>query len=223
VTVRADCADAGDAGPALGPCERVTDSFTAGTNPGGPWSYGTTPTLGAAFTLYDGFGPATKAPPALGWAGLDQWFRSSDQGSSAGPVPDVAYNPTPSPVQPPSLAGSAFTVAPGGFMLVPGPAGDYSIARWTAHAAGAYVVVATFHGLSGDNGLPHATTDVHVRHGAADLVAGYLNLQGAGNDFPVNAPVQVAAGDTIDFAVGNGNGSYAYDITGLTASVCKGQ
>jgi hypothetical protein len=146
-----------------------------------------------------------------------------DQSVSAnpsGPVPDVVYNPTSAPEQPPNLILAMWTLAPGQFALWPGPAApaQYSIARWTGRAAGTYAIRATFEGID----TPNSTTDVHVQHDRADIPAGtgFINLNGGGNTFTVTANVSVVAGDAIDFAVGPGNGAQAYDATALDALVC---
>ena len=92
----------------------------------------------------------------------------------------------------------------------PGPKGEYSVVRWTAPAAGAVDVTATFTGLA-----EKATTDVHVLHRGRALFDGLLNLSGAPNEAGFHKTVTVAAGDTIDCVVGWGNGSYGGDTTGL--------
>ncbi len=50
---------------------------------------------------------------------------------------------------------------------------------------------------------------------------GGINIGASGNSFAASPSVQVTAGDTIDFAVGYGNGSYVFDSTGVDAVVCK--
>ncbi len=114
---------------------------------------------------------------------------------------------------------SGITLGPGALGMHPGPGGEYSIARWTAPATGRYSITATFSGIA----MQTTTTDVHVRHNQSDLPngAGFINVNNMGNVFTFPASsVDVIAGDTIDFVVGFGNGTYISDSTGLTASVC---
>src|SRR5262249_17510884 len=102
------------------------------------------------------------------------------------------------------------TLQPGQLGFHPGPNGQYSVVRWTAPRAGALSLVASFSGLD----ITPTTTDVHVLHNGAALFDGEITEFGAGPSF--DTAVVVAAGDTIDFAVGYGsNGTYFSDTTGL--------
>jgi hypothetical protein len=227
------CPDGGGAGDggARG-CASAADAFDVaasfvptGSNPAGAWSYGYSATLGATFVRYPDFLPATGASDAGGggWVGVVQWMDLS-LGTYSGPVPDVVFNAGSTAQHPPSGIGSSWTLQPGQLALWPGsPGNEYSIARWTAPSAGIYVVQAAFLGIDGDSGLPQSTTDVHVQHDATDVPggSGFINLNGAGNAFSVVTEVVVAPGDTIDFAVGPGDGLHTYDATALDARICK--
>ena len=50
---------------------------------------------------------------------------------------------------------------------------------------------------------------------------GGINVNGGTNMFSVDARVTVVAGDTIDFAVGDGGNGYLSDSTALGATVCR--
>ena len=77
-----------------------------------------------------------------------------------------------------------------------------------------------FSGLSGHDGLPSTTSDVHIRHGAAELSSGKINLDGSGNTFLYEERIPVGVGDVIDFAVGTGNGDSGHDGTGVDIEIC---
>jgi hypothetical protein len=187
-------------------CDDVTAGFVAPViNPNGPWSYGWSTTLSAPFTVYTAFSENGYAN-IPGSAGVLWWYINTS--------PSLCFNPMAA-----MYTFSGITLGPGALGMHPGPAGQYSIARWTAPATGRYVVTATFSGIQ----TPLTTTDVHVRHNQSDLPsgAGFINVNNMGNVFTFPASsVDVMAGDTIDFAVGFGNGTYIQDTTGLTASVC---
>ena len=61
------------------------------------------------------------------------------------------------------------------------------------------------------------TTDVAILHGGAEIFTGAIGSYNVPLHFSVT--VQVNAGDTIDFTVGNGNGTYLFDSTGISATV----
>jgi hypothetical protein len=206
-------------GPTAG-CDDVALVSLAGANPVGPWSYGFSNTLGATFSRYaqffSGVDIATFAMADAGTAPLA--WSSGMLGSQLNP--GAYYNATGASYVSGGIAGST-TAQARQFWLHPGPSGQYSIARWTAATGGTFDVQATFVGIV--DAPFRTTTDDHVQHDGTDLPAGSgsLNL-GANpmNSFSVAARVTVVAGDTIDFAVGNGGNTYAYDSTGLSATVC---
>ncbi|MBO0698168.1 MAG: hypothetical protein J2P46_07225, partial [Zavarzinella sp.] len=89
-------------------------------------------------------------------------------------------------------------------------AGEHSVVRWTAPAAGTYDVAALF---TGDD---LTSTDVHVWHNGVSIFDGTVNGFRSGPYF--ETAVTVAAGDTIDFRVGP-NGNFFSDSTGLDAVI----
>lgn len=111
-----------------------------------------------------------------------------------------------------------FAWAPHQVALHPGPTGTYSVARWTAPAGGVYAVRATFTGLA----QPPATTDVHVLRNGKPLFAARLNLNGSPNMASHADSLNLAPGDTLDFAVGWGNGNYGSDTTALAVTITAG-
>jgi hypothetical protein len=179
--------------PAFGDYDVARD-FSVSANPSPPWSYGSSPTLGGAFTRY-----TTSIAGSV-----DQW--------SFGGLPNVWHNPSTVTVQ----QATNFT-PPGGFGLHPGSGGEYSIARWTAPASGNYSIAGDFIGL--DSTFP-TTTDVHILHNnsaALELFGGNIASYNVPLTFSLN--VTVAAGDTIEFAVGFGGNGFFGDATGLAAVI----
>ena len=76
---------------------------------------------------------------------------------------------------------------------------------------------ASFIALDQSDSGPDTTTDVHVITTIGNAVT---SLDGSVvPDQSFSTSVTLSAGDTIDFAVGYGNGSYYNDSTGLKADV----
>ena len=103
----------------------------------------------------------------------------------------------------------------GRLALHPGPKGEYAVIRWTAPEATKCTIDALFSDIT----VNAATTDVHVLHNGSPLFNDLLNLQGKGRDAKYTGSVLVKKGDTIDFAVGQGNADYGGDTTGLSATI----
>lgn len=95
----------------------------------------------------------------------------------------------------------------------PGPNHEMAVVRWTASETGSVEVAADFVGLA-DRSSP-ATTDVHVFLNGNSLFASKLNLEGCGNEVRFDKKLEVKAGDLLDFRVGDGEGFYGADTTGL--------
>jgi hypothetical protein len=190
-------------------CERISSVLApTAANPQGRWSLGWQATLGATLTLYDSFSLNQTAASA-GSEGIAYWR------TAAANWPFAALNPTCRP-----YAAAEAIMEPGQVVLHPGGLGQYSLARWSPSQSGVVHVRATFSGIGGHAGLPNATTDVHVRRGAAELAGGKINLDGAGNTFVYDDRVPVAVNDALDFAVGFGNGDLSHDGTGVDIEIC---
>jgi hypothetical protein len=190
-------------------CTSAASGFTLARSAGRTaWSYGWSETLGSAFTSYESFHSRLA-----GFSdGEDLTYYTPNNAT----FPVAFLNPT-SAVRFPA---GTFSLQPGQFALHPGPDGEYSITRWRAYEAGPRTVEVTFFGLSGHANSPKTTTDVHVRRNGVSLASGYLNLKGSGNSFHFASTVNVGAADTIEFAVGYGNGAHVYDSTAVDAVVC---
>lgn len=168
--------------------------FSTTQNPNGAWSYGQTPTLGGSFSSLH----AGSCGPLTGW---------NNSGTS---------DPFGSP--PFIFSGSGTcgtgTLASGLLDLHPGSAGQYADVRWTAPAAGSFVVTGLFTGID-----PHPTsTDVHVLQNSAALFNGAV----AAFNVPVSFSLTgtVAAGDKLQFVVGFGQDmDFGFDSTAFDAEI----
>ena len=134
---------------------------------------------------------------------LDIWH------SEAGREPWATLNPSAQPVE----TTFSFTWPPRQVALHPGPRGEYSVVRWTAPATDRFAIAATFAGLH------KATTDVHILHNGRPQFDALLNVGGKPNMTTHTDEMTLAKGDTVDFVVGWGNGSYGSDSTALTATI----
>ena len=181
--------------PGLATTYDVALDFSPTSNPAGAWSYGWSADLASPFDLY-GF--------TFNDRDIDNWTISSTA------PPSVAHNGTAGEI---TLNPETIVWQPGQFSLHPGAGGEYSRARWTAPDDGACEITAEFTGID----LTGSTTDVHVLHNGVALFSG--SVVGYGDAEAFSTSVSVGAGDTIDFAVGYGNGTYWDDTTALAAVI----
>lgn len=184
--------------------------FSGTDNPNGVWSYGCTESLGAAFQLY------TQQIGSI--SGLYDWTTAPcvppDDPHRA---PSLAYNSTDAgvtPVPPGSVTFPAHALS-----FHPGPQGQFSVLRFTAPASGNYQVKAVFWG---DDFVGPTTTDVHVLHNGLGLYTSEVYGFGPSSDQSFTTTVSLAAGDTIDFTVGDGtDGNFYNDTTGVSAVITR--
>lgn len=113
-----------------------------------------------------------------------------------------------------AVSGFGITWQPGQMAFHPGVNGEYSVVRWTAPRAGDCGVQAHFSSIA-----ERATTDVHVLHNGAPLYDAGINVNGGGREATYEARITVNAGDTVDCAVGFGNGSYGADTTAIALNI----
>ena len=95
------------------------------------------------------------------------------------------------------------------------PAVEYSVVRWSAPSPGVCLVAARFSGVPG-LGQP-LSSDAHILHNgtsAFDVI-----VAGENDEHSYNGTILVAAGDTIDFAVGYGDDWFYGDSTQLRATI----
>ncbi len=138
-----------------------------------------------------------------GVAGLEVW-RGHDRID-----PCVTRNATSH-----AIRALGITWAPGQLAFHPGAGGEYGVVRWTAPAAGQIAVSARFTSIA-----ERATTDVHLLHDGHALFSSFVNLQGCGREVETKEAIPVEAGDTVDCAVGFGNGFYGADTTALAVRI----
>jgi hypothetical protein len=172
------------------------NDFSLASNPNGAWTYGYTSSLGGTLHTY----PDSSTHPS----GLQAWIDNSIQSLGA---PSVAYNPAASPT------GDCCTVQPGQLAFHPGPNGEQSVVRWTAPADDTVKLAASFVGIDGSP----TTTDPHVLHNGVSIFDGTVNRLHAGPYFETTLTVH--AGDTIDFAIGNGGNGFFSDSSALDAVI----
>ena len=196
----------------------LAGDFSPISNPNAPWSYGLRP-LGGSFILYD---------QRFNDNGLDEWRHSVIQSLGA---PVVVHNGTDHAINGP--VGHLIWL-PGQLSMHPGSQGQQSVSRFTAPASGTYYVDVTFMvgDAPGPAGEGTTTTDVHVYKNVTNVgtngypldgealfngdISGYVS---ATDSEHFSGMMTLAAGDTVDFVVGYGNGSFLYDTTFVDATV----
>jgi len=185
------------------PVYDVVADFSFVNNPSGPWTYGSTPTLGGTLTAY----AATSTV-----SGLELWQATAGSNTT----PNVVHNPTAGTIV---FASTSFL--PGQVSLHPGPNNEYSVIRFTAPTTGTYSLATSFNMRSNS---PFATnsTDFHVllnNNLVTQLFSG--TVTGFNDSDAFSTTLSLNANDTVDFAVGpNGNvpgQSFLGDTTQLTA------
>jgi hypothetical protein len=176
--------------------------FSAESNPNGVWSYGWCDKYGGEFRLYTDKVTNHPLTELRGWR------------SKGGP--GAVFNTSKQVLYPDN---KSVAIQPGQLSFHPGPNGEYSMIRWIAPQSGRFEIAGAFTGLSGYNGWPPTTTDVHVLYNSASVFDSFINVQDRGNEAPFKIEKSVRQGDTIDFVVGYGNGNYNCDTTGLEAVI----
>lgn len=178
----------------------VGKNFSDRQNPAGAWSYGWKMTPQAEFNI---FKESRRDEPATAI-----WFCPCEG-------PSVAVNMGKETIHP---AGTV-DLPPGLLDLHPGSGGSCSVVRWTAPRAGNVRITGSFTGLSGYQGAPPTTTDVHVFVNGKESFGKMINLEGQGNNVTFDLQAEVPAGGIVEFMVGFGNGSHGFDGTGLEADI----
>lgn len=135
--------------------------------------------------------------------GMEMWRAAFDSN------PNIMHNPTAI-----SKSALGITWQPGQLSFHPGQKGEYAILRWKCPAAGAYTLKGAFSSIA-----EHATTGVHILHNGQPLFSGFIHVNNGGRESAFEAQVQADADDTVDWAVGYGNGDYGADTTALAVQV----
>jgi len=183
--------------PAAQAATHVAAAEMTSTNPSGVWQYGRDDHLtpGYDFVAFDHF---DDGPAGHGW---------NTPGYQSLGAPGIWIN---------TAGATQYGVAHGQLSLHPGPdggsaSGDAAILRFTAPSSASWQVSAQF--LSGDGGATDAWV---VLNGQFGTPLASLGSTGLGVAF--HQVVQMQAGDTLDFAVGNA-GSFFGDNTPLVLTV----
>ena len=185
--------------------------FSIASNSGvnGVWSYGQTSVLGGGFTLLANAVPADALNPSL-----ESW-QGSTPGFSGG-YPVILHNPSGVP----QSYGPTATSQPDELLFHPGPTSEYSVLRFVVPASGSYQLLGTFTGR--DSGPATTNVSILLNSGVGSpLFTGDININGGGNAASFNLTQSFSAGDTLDFSIGDGNGTYFNDSTGLKLSVAS--
>ncbi len=201
------------------PIWNLADDFSIINNPNNQWSYGSTPTLGGAFTA---FSVTSTITFQARHGAVGEWNGTYLQGGELFPIIAKYYGDPGTTV----TVFSGSKDAPGvnliqrsanGIVMHPTlPGLGYGISRWTAPRSGTYVINVSF--FSADINLG-ATTDVHVQRNHVSLFDGAVNgLASVQHWFSGTAGIALNAGDVIDFAVGP-NGDLTSDSTGVDAAI----
>lgn len=176
----------------------VAADFSSTDNPNGVWRYGWSSALGTPFVLSTDH--AVRE-------GVDTWRGDL----AADGNPGAYHNATGSTI----LLSGTGSIGPGQFALHPGPNGEYAIARYVAPEAGSASIASSFTGED----IFGTTTDVHVLLNGTSVFDASISGFGPSSAVPFASLFDVSPGDTIDFAVGFGNGNFNNDTTGLAATI----
>ena len=171
-------------------------------NPNGAWSYGYAFAISPGYVmhLFDSTDPLDGEP-----YGLERWAMTG------GLTPALLHNPQDHAVTTGYNAtwpAHSTSFHPGAFNAAPGYEDTYGIYRWTAPTGGSYTIDASFFNYHS------ASTEVHVIRNAVDAL-----FSGGTVSSYQSVPLTLSAGETIDFAVGNGGVSGANDTTGIAATI----
>jgi hypothetical protein len=178
----------------------VAADFSTARNPNGVWQYGYQSELGGTLTLFTNSGNT---------GGIDFWnYAPFDLG--------VGHNTNAVAT---GWCGSCSI--PAGYAAVgPGNNGTFAVFRFVAPETDTYQLDMAF--LGADFAGP-TTSDVNVLHNGTSLFSSFINGYGASSTVTYSGAEALAAGDTIDIAVGWGsNSNYSFDSTALRATISNG-
>jgi hypothetical protein len=180
--------------PAFAQTYNVAADFSTTSNPAGVWSYGYEATLGSSYF--------TKYTDKGNFSNIDFCFLSGTG------LPDVGKNNTTS---------TQVFLPPGDVMLHPGNtaalASYASVIRWTAPSTNQFDVSTLFTGI--DNRNPDVK--VYVFHDASADFSGVVSGTGATQAY--DRRYSLAAGETLDFVVGNDGAVGDRNFTQLDATI----
>ena len=202
----------------------VAMDFSNSCNPTGRWSYGSTPTLGGAFTLFIQTGTINLqvVDGAVG-----QWVGTYLQGGQFFPIVSKFYGDPGTTV---SVVGGngqqddqeeiLIQSRANGIVMHPTlPGLGYAVVRWTAPKAATYVITTSFSSAEDDGNTISATTDVHVQKNHVSLFDGLVDQIGVVDRYTTGpSGMALNKGDVIDLVVGP-NGDLTADSTSVEAQI----
>jgi hypothetical protein len=162
--------------------------FSTASNPNGAWRYGSTTSLGG-FSSYSDNVAVNTAYANGGFSNIDGW---SNGGSG---FPFVAKNNSS------NIVTSVFQGdwKPGQIVMSPGIGGVFTVARWVSPVSAPNVsLFAKFRRIEGSSSV----SSFFVLKNGVTLSSG--TVFGFNTTGLYEAPISVAAGDTLDFIVGDG-------------------
>jgi hypothetical protein len=168
----------------------LSAGFSAANNPNGPWAYGWEGALGGAFTALT----VPHISTADGGVQVPSWQLTSFQ------TPAVYKNTSGHTI---SVGGGQASYPDGTMWYFPGENGrpeNFGVIRFTAPSNGAYHVEASVAPVY-PNSPPQGDTDFHVLKNGIELFGRFLATSQSAS---FTRTVILAAGDTIDFAIGRG-------------------
>jgi hypothetical protein len=184
--------------------------FLATNSPGQIWNYGSSPTVGGPLTLFTTYTNAFAGfPNFLAWYGND--FLNAGGQPNYG-LPTVMMNGTGSPFTGANLGNWL----PSELLLHPDTHDNLAVVQFTAPSADTYTITGGFVGI--DN-LIKTSTNVDITINGNDVFSGNVPTWNVSQAFSITS--QLAAGDTVDFAVGWGppRNNFNGDSTGLIAII----
>jgi hypothetical protein len=206
----------------------VALNFSISCNPIGPWSYGSTLTLGGAFTRFTRTGTITFQVEN---GAVGQWVGTYSQGGQFFPIVSKFYGDPGSTVS--VVVGTAgqddqtaqerpiVQSRANGIVMHPTlPGLGYGVIRWTAPKSHTYVITVSFFSAEHDGEIG-ATTDVHVQRNHVSLFDGNVNgAQSVQNYTTGGRGIALNAGDVIDLAIGP-DGDLTADSTSVEANIAE--
>ena len=177
----------------------LAEDFSLGGNPNGPFTYGSTTTLGGVLSTYAN---SATYPLAETWGG-----------SAGGGIPNVFHNYNAF-----ESTDGFTTMRPGQLAFHPSFGDLHSVIRFTVPATGLYEIDAAYEGIS-NAGTTSRVFILMNSDGGSPLFAGDVNGFRAGGPSYFSPTLTLTTGDTIDFVVSMRNGDPSSDSTGIDARI----
>ncbi|HEY8562442.1 MAG TPA: LamG-like jellyroll fold domain-containing protein [Pyrinomonadaceae bacterium] len=180
------------------------DDFSNTQNPNGAWTYGySNSDTDNALNLFT-FPADSLTSAGCSGGNFEAWrLNNGDQ------IPQITRHSTP--ISCSNIPGNALFVHPGF-------GGQRAVVRWTAPVAGTFQLTGS---LQRQNLI--ATTDLKIIKNAATPGESVIFAGSNVSTYQIsyNVTVTVAAGDTLDFSVGNGNGSQVSDGSSIVINIAQ--